>query len=165
MKKTLSLLLAFLMLFSSLFVVANAVEAEQSVDEIQAQAIMRTTVSFRVKLHSEAAFIRVIDPFTAPIVGIAPALKSCTGDTVCHDRVAVVLAGNESTPISKTPDRLITAPVTEFEFDGLPAHSQRSKLVTETDTEDGYLPDQLSDLCDLVNIFRRIPWPVGDKGD
>ena len=76
--------------------------------------------------------------------------------------IAVVLAGDIGADALHIPDGLVHTPVAVLQLVGAAARGQRRQLVAKADPEHGNLPQQLSDLFDLVHVFRRVAGSVGE---
>src|SRR5438067_13823880 len=66
----------------------------------------------------------------------------------------MILRSDRHFPRSQIFDRLITAPMPKFQFEGSPAKGKTEHLMTETNSENGFAPHQTADR--LVSIGERL---------
>ena len=74
----------------------------------------------------------------------------------------MVLAGDVGPGAAKVPDGLVHAPVAVFQLVGLPPRRQGGELVAQADAEQGDLSQELLNLRNLIDVFRRVPGAVGE---
>ena len=113
-----------------------------------------------MELHGKGFQVGVVDALAGAVVGVGEG-QAAGPDAVGVHGVAVVLAGDEGADAVHVPDGLIDTPVAVFQLVGLAAHGQGRQLVAQSDAEHGDLAQELFDLRDLIDVFRRISGAIG----
>ena len=85
------------------------------------------------------------------------------GHGLVADGEAVVLRRDLDDAGTQVLDRVVGAPVTELELEGLEAERLRQELVPQADAEDGHLAEQALDGLDGVRDGRRVAGAVAQE--
>lgn len=107
--------------------------------------IMGPGRGFRVILHAEDRILAVAEPGDRVVVEIGVGDFDLWREGVRIDGKAVILGGDGDDLAVVILDRLIRAPVSEFQLEGLSAESERDDLVAQANSKDGKASDELTD--------------------
>ena len=127
-------------------------------------AVLRSGTALRMILDGEDEIV----PVFHPLHGIIQHVHMGHGKTgalqrLLFHRVAVVLAGDLYLSGGEILYRMVSSPVAELQFVGLPAVGQRQELMPQTDAEHGDLPPQYLQRFDHFRYVFRISGSVGDE--
>ena len=80
-------------------------------------------------------------PFVRSVIDVTPCFRPSYGKTCSVDRVAVILRGDVTTSGDEIESRDVLRTVSVLEFDRLGAGGEREKLMSQADSEDGFVID------------------------
>src|SRR5512132_725141 len=110
---------------------------------------MRSGRGFRMILHGKERKV----PVTESLVGSVVQIDVCDLDLRFVQRFgidgkSVVLRGDLDFACQQIFDRMVSPTMAKFQLEGLSAERQRDELMTQADTEDGFLADEPPDILD-----------------
>ena len=102
----------------------------------------------------------ITNALAGAVVAVNVAYLACLGgNAAAYDRIAVVLGGDECSVKREILYRLVAAAVTVLQLLGLGAVCQRKELMSEADSERGYLSrDKLAEGLDSFGVVSRGRW-------
>ncbi len=107
--------------------------------------IMRPRRRLRMMLHREDRQVAVADPFHGLVIQVFMPQTGGIAQRIQINGKTVILGGNLHLAGGHIHNRQVGTMVAEGELDGLAAQGQSKQLVPQTDAEDRFFADKLSD--------------------